>query len=159
MTKSSIGLDIGSHSIKLVELRHTVKGVFFTHFAVKDLPPEAGEEGGRDVIAEKIRELFREQKIKTQKVTIGAGGAQVAIRRISLPVMPKKELKEAVRWEARKFVSFAPEKFIVDFQVLGEIVKDGARKFDLMVAAAEREFIETSWPLLKKQDLKLRVWV
>jgi len=109
MTKSSIGLDIGSHSIKLVDLRYTLKGVFLTNFAVKDLPPEAGEEGGRNVIVEKIKELLHEENISARKVIIGVSGLQIAIRRISLPSMPKKELKKAVRWEARKLIEFEDE--------------------------------------------------
>lgn len=154
MTKSSIGLDIGSHSIKLVELRHTIKGVFLANFAVKDLPPEAGEEGGRDVIVEKIKEILREENISARKVIIGVSGPQVAIRRAGFPSMPKKELKEAVRLEARKFIPFPLEKAIVDFQLLGEIVEEGARNLDLMVAVAEREFIENQLDIIKEAGLK-----
>jgi len=147
---NSIGLDIGSHSIKLVELRHAAKGVFLTNFAVKELPPEQGA----GVIEEKIKELLHEENIKARKVTIGVSGPQVAIRRASFPSMPKKELKEAVRWEAGKFISFPPEKIIVDFQLLGEIVEEGARKLDLMVAAVEREFIENQLAIIKEAGLR-----
>ena len=151
---NSIGLDIGSHSIKLVELRHTIKGVFLTNFAVKDLPPEAGGQGAIGVIGGKIKELLHEENIKARKVTIGVSGPQIAMRRISLPSMPKKELKEAVRWEARKVISFPPEKAIVDFQFLGEIVEEGARKLDFMVAVAEKEFIENQLVIIKEAGLK-----
>jgi len=147
---NSIGLDIGSHSIKLVELRHTAKGVFLINSVVKELPPNPSA----DVVAESIKELVHEENIKARKVTIGVSGPQVAIRRISLPVMPKKELKKAVTWEARKFISFSPEKAIVDFQILGEIVEDGARKLDLMVAVAEREFMENQLAIIKEAGLK-----
>ncbi len=150
MTKSSIGLDIGSHSIKMVELRHTPKGVFLTNFAVKELPSEPGA----DVIAEKIKELFREKNIKARKVTIGVSGSQVAIRHISLPSMPKKELKEAVRWEARKFISFPPERAIVEFQLLGEAVEEGVKKLDLMVAVADGDLIESQLALIKGAGLE-----
>jgi type IV pilus assembly protein PilM len=150
----SIGLDIGTHSIKVVELKHTPKGVFLTNFAVKELPLEArGEEMGADVTAEKIKELFHEKNIKVQKVTIGVSGAQVAIRRISLPSMPKKDLHEAVRWEARKFISFPPEKAIVEFQVLGEVIEEGVKKLDLLLVAAEGEFIENQLSAIRETGL------
>jgi len=150
----SIGLDIGTHSIKVVELKHTPKGVFLTNFAVKELPLEArGEEMGADVIAESIKELLYEKNIKVQKVTIGVSGAQVAIRRISLPSMPKKDLHEAVRWEARKFISFPPEKAIVEFQVLGEVIEEGVKKLDLLLVAAEGEFIENQLSAVRETGL------
>jgi type IV pilus assembly protein PilM len=149
-TQTSIGLDIGTHSIKVVELRHTRKTLFLINFAAKELPPEArGEKRSESAIAEKIKELFHENNIKPQKVTIGVSGAQVAIRRISLPPMPKGEVKEAVRWEARKFISFPPERAILDFQLLGEVVEEGARKLDLIVAVAEGEFIEDQLAVIK----------
>jgi type IV pilus assembly protein PilM len=147
--QTSIGLDIGTHSIKLVGLRHTRKALFLTNFAVKELPAKPSA----DVIAEKIRELFREKNIKARKVTIGVSGAQVAIRRISLPFMPKKELKEAVKWEARKFISFPPEKAVVDFQLLGETVEEGVKKLDLIVAVGEGEFIENHLAFIKAAGL------
>ena len=155
MSKTSIGLDIGSHSIKMVELKHSSKGVFLTNFAVKELPLQArGEKKSAGVIAQEVKKLFDEQNVKPRKVTVGASGSQVAVRRINLPLMPKKELKEAARWEARKFVPFPLEKTIVGFQVLGEIAQAGARKLDLMVAAAEGGFIENQLAIVKQAGLE-----
>jgi len=150
LTKTSIGLDIGSHSIKMVELKLAPKSVFMTNFAVKELPPESSS----GVIAENIKALFQEKNIKAQKVTLEISGAQVAIRHIRLPSMPKKELKEAVRWEAGKFISFSPEKAIVEFQLLGEVVEEGVKKLDLMVAAAEGNFIEEQLSVIKEAGLE-----
>jgi type IV pilus assembly protein PilM len=147
---NSIGLDIGTHSIKLVELRQTNKGVFISNFAVKELPLEANT----GVITEKLKELFREENIKPRKVTIGVSGSQVAIRRISVPFMPKKELREAARWEAGKLISFPLEKAVVDFQISGEIAEEGTKKLDLMVAAAQREFIENQLAVIKVAGLR-----
>jgi len=147
---NSIGLDIGTHSIKVVEVKHTPKGVFLTNFAVKELSSKPGA----DAIAEKIKEIFLEKNIKARKVTIGVSGSQVVIRHISLPSMPKKELKEAVRWEARKFISFPPERAIVEFQLLGEAVEEGVKKLDLMVTVAYRDFIESQLVLIKGAGLE-----
>lgn len=147
---NSIGLDIGTHSIKLVELKQTTKGVFITNSAVKELPLEASA----GVITEKVKELFREENIKPRKVTIGVSGSQVAIKRISVPFMPKKELREAVRWEAGKLISFPLEKAVVDFQLSGEIAEKGTKKLDLIVAAAEREFIENQLAVIKDAGLR-----
>lgn len=153
--KTNIALDIGSHSIKLVEVKYTPKGVFLTNFSVEELGPEAREaKSNAFAIAERIKELFLNQNIKTRRVTIGVSGPQVAIRHFALPSMPEHELKEAVKWEVRKFISFPVETAIIDFQILGETIEDGARKLDLMVAAAEAQFIETQLALIKAAGLK-----
>jgi len=153
-SKTSIGLDIGTHSIKLVQLRHTPRGAFLINFALKEVPLEArGREMSANVIAESIKELFLKENIRSQRVTIGVSGPQVAIRRISLPSMPKQELQEAVRWESRKFISFPMEEAMVDFQPLGEIVEEGRKKLDLLVVVAEGEFIENQITLIKEAGL------
>ncbi|MBL7176170.1 MAG: type IV pilus assembly protein PilM [Desulfobacteraceae bacterium] len=152
---NSIGLDIGNHSIKVVELRHTPEAVFMTNFAVKELPLDArGDKRSAGVIAEMIKELFQEENIRPKKVTIGVSGSQVAIRHISLPYMPKKEIKEAVRWEARKLISFPLEKAIVEFQLLGEVIEEGVKKLDLMVAVADGDLIESQLALIKGAGLE-----
>ncbi len=153
--KTNIGLDIGSHSIKLVEVRYTPKGVFLANSSVKELGLETrGVRSDVFAIAEKIKELFFDQNIKARKVTIGVSGPQVAIRHFTLPSMPEDELKEAVRWEVRKFISFPVERAIVGYQILGETIEDGAKKLDLMVAAAEAQFIENQLDVIKNAGLK-----
>lgn len=154
-TQTSIGLDIGSHSIKVVELRETIQGTSLINFAAKELPPRTeGEEIDRSLVAKTIKELFQEEKVETNKVALAVGGPHVVIRRITLPIMPQKELKEAVRWEARKFISFPIEKAIVDFDVLGEVIEEGLRKLDLMVGAIEPEAVQEQLAIIKAADLK-----
>ena len=97
---NSIGLDIGTHSIKLVELRHTTNGVFLNNFAVKELPLQpSGEESAGGVIAEKIKELFQEKNIKGKKVTIGIhwnkGMITFSMKNIRTYTSPMKERKNA----------------------------------------------------------------
>ena len=153
--KTSIGLDIGSHSIKVVGLRKSGQGVSLINFAAKELPPRTeGEEVDRSLIARTIKELFQEEKIEINKVFLAVGGPQVVIKRITLPVMPQKELKEAVRWEARKFISFPIEKAILDFDVLGEVMEEGIRKLDVMVGAMEHEAAEEQLAIIKEAGLK-----
>jgi Tfp pilus assembly PilM family ATPase len=59
----TIGLDIGSHSIKLVGLKITSRGRVLTHFGVKEIP-QASDKEDWDFIAEIIKALFREVGLK-----------------------------------------------------------------------------------------------
>ena len=150
-TKTSIGLDIGSHSIKMVEVKLSPASSFMTNFSIKKLPHEPSS----DIIAENIKELFQEKNIKAKNVTIGVSGANVAIRHLRLPAMPKSELKEAVRWETKKLISFPPDKAIIEFQILGDIIEEEINKLDLLVTAVDANFIKDQLSVFKNADLKI----
>ncbi|MDY6863944.1 MAG: type IV pilus assembly protein PilM [Thermodesulfobacteriota bacterium] len=151
----SIGLDIGSHSVKLVEVKKTSKEIFFTNCAVKDLPLESkGEKSSVSLIAGTVKELFKENNIRPGKATLVVSGPQTAVRYISVPLMPKHELKEAVKWQAKKHIPFPIDTAVVDFQLAGEIIEEGTKKFGIIVAAAERNLIENQLTVMKEAGLK-----
>jgi Tfp pilus assembly PilM family ATPase/Tfp pilus assembly protein PilN len=93
-----IGLDIGSHSIKLVGLKMTSKGPFLTCLGMKEIPPNKDKEDV-NAFSEILNALVEEVGLRTKKVNLVVSGSGVQIKRISVPSLPKAELKEAVRWE------------------------------------------------------------
>ena len=97
----TIGLDIGSHSIKLVGLEMTSKGPFLGHAGIKEIPYGEQREDPT-FVSEAIKALFREVGLKPGKVNLTVSDPSIHIRRITLPSMPKSELREAVGWEMKK---------------------------------------------------------
>ncbi len=69
--KNAVGLDIGSSSIKVCQLKENKKGVQLVSFGMIQLPPEAIVDGAlmnSTAIVDAIRELFQSQKIKHKQV-------------------------------------------------------------------------------------------
>ena len=62
-----IGLDFGSHSIKLVGLKRTSKGPFLTHLGIKEIPYGSDKEDA-NTVSEALRTLVSEVNLKTKKV-------------------------------------------------------------------------------------------
>ena len=92
-----VGLDVGSHAIKLVELEQTPAGLRVLKTLVQDLPRSASGQG-----VDRVGWLQSALKEFPSKALAAAiGGPDVAIRRIHLPLMSAKELPEAVRWQAK----------------------------------------------------------
>jgi len=118
-----IGLDIGSHSIKLVGLKMTPKGPFLTCIGMKEIPPGRDKEDV-NIISETLKALFKEVGLKTKQVRLAVSGSGVHIQRISIPALPKGELKEAVRWEIKDHLPFPVETAQIDFHILDEYVED-----------------------------------
>jgi type IV pilus assembly protein PilM len=137
----TIGLDIGSHSIKLVGLKMTSKGAFLTHLGIKEIPP-GHEEEHAGYLSEVLKGLLKEVGIKKGKAKVTVSGSGVNIKRISIPDMPKAEMKEAVRWAIKEQLPFPVETAQIDFHILGEVIEDKVKKLDLMAVACPNHLIE-----------------
>ena len=149
----TIGLDIGSHSIKLVGLRTTSKGPFLTHAGIKEIPYGVDKD---DVgaISEILKTLVSEVGLETKKVNVTVSGTGVNISRIVVPSMPKAELKEAVRWEVKGRLPFPIETARIDFHILNEFVEDGAKKLDMIAVACPNTLIDRTISIIRAVGLQ-----
>jgi type IV pilus assembly protein PilM len=149
----TIALDIGSHSIKLVGLRMTSKGPFLTHLGIKEIP-YGSEREDPTFISETIKALYREAGLRPGKVNLTVSSASIHIRRISLPSMPKAELREAVPWEMKGHLPFPVDSAKIDFLILGESAEKDQKKLDLIAVACPAHLIERSLAIAKSAGLK-----
>ena len=149
----TIGLDIGSHSIKLVGLKMTSKGPFLTCVGMKEIPPNKDKEDVNPV-AETLKSLLSEVGLKTKKVNLVVSGSGVQIKRISVPSLPKAELKEAVRWEIKDHLPFPVETAQIDFHILNEYVEDNVKKLALITVACPKHLIDRTLSIAKGAGLQ-----
>ena len=149
----TIGLDIGSHSIKLIGLKMTSQGPILTHAGIKKIP--YGAEGeDLNLISETVKSLYKEIGLKPGKVRLTVSGSGVIIRRISIPSMPKTELKEAIRWEIKDQLPFPVESAKIDFNILDEFVEDNVQKLSLIVVACPDNLIDRTLAIAKGSGLQ-----
>ena len=149
----TIGLDIGSHSIKLIGLKMTSTGPFLTRVGIKEIPPGSDRENA-SYLSEVVKALLREVGIKPGNVRLTVSGSGVNIQRIRVPFMPKAELKEAVRWEIKGHLPFPVETAQIDFHILGEFVEEGVKKLDLIVVACPYHLIDRTLSIAEGAGLQ-----
>src|SRR4030042_1902881 len=137
----TIGLDIGSHSIKLGGLKKTSKGHFLTCFGMKKIPQGICKEDISS-ISILLKDLFEEVGIKTKKVSLTVSGSGIHIRRMTMPSIPKKELIKALPWEIKEHLPFPVETARMQYHILGEFVQDGAKKLDLLTVACPNALVD-----------------
>jgi type IV pilus assembly protein PilM len=148
-----IGLDIGSHSIKLVGLKMTSKGPFLTCVGMKEIPPGSGKED-INTFSEILKALVEEVGLKTKKVNLAVSGSGVQIKRISLPSLPKAELKEAVRWEIKDSLPYPVETAQIDFHILNEYVEDNIKKLDMIAVACPKHLIDRTLSVAERAGFR-----
>ena len=149
----TIGLDIGSHSIKLIGLKMTSKGPFLTRVGMKEIPPGTDKEDV-DKLSQILKALLEEVGLKTKKVNLTVSGSGVQIKRISVPSLPKAELKEAVRWEIKDHLPFPVETAQIDFHILNEYVEDNVKKLDLITVACPKHLIDRTLSIAEGAGLQ-----
>jgi type IV pilus assembly protein PilM len=144
-SKSIVGLDIGSSSVKAVELSIKGKNKDFelSHMGVATLPPEAIVQGAflnSSAIVDAIREAIDSAKIKTKNVAAAVSGHSVIVKKVSLPSMTREELDEQIRWEAEQYIPFDVNEVNLDFQILDSSVTEG--QMDVLLVAAKKDLID-----------------
>ncbi len=155
-SKSIVGLDIGSSSVKAVELNRKSRSKEFelTHLGVAPLPPEAIVQGAflnQSAIVDSIREAIDKAKIKTKQVAAAVSGHSVIVKKVPLPSMTRDELEEQIRWEAEQYIPFDVNEVNLDFQILD--AEGGEGQMEVLLAAAKKDLIDDYVQVIKEAGL------
>jgi type IV pilus assembly protein PilM len=143
-SKLSVGLDIGSGSIKVCQLRPSKRGSYqLSAFGMVQLPPEAIVDGAlmnSTAVVDGIQELFTSQKIKHREVATSVSGHSVIIKKINLPQMSPEELEESIQWEAEQYIPFDINDVNIDVQILNT-ESTQAGQMDVLLVAAKKDMV------------------
>lgn len=122
-SKSSyLGIDIGTSSIKVIELSN-FKGRprLVTYGFIEKKPGEVenlvDDATGTAAI---INEICAKSKTSSKKVIAALPNFSVFTSILNLPNLPKKELASAVSWEAKKIIPMPLEEIILDWKIIEE---------------------------------------
>ena len=144
--KGLVGLDIGSNSIKAIELNPKKKEDSYLYEVKKIgyelLPRDAIVEGtiiDSSAVVEKIKMIFDENKISNKNVAIAVSGNSVIIKKISLPDMETEELAESIIWEAKHNIPYPYEETDVDYAILKPSPGAAEKNLDILLVAAKKD--------------------
>ena len=140
--KNCLGLDIGSSSVKVCELRSKKDELYLEAFDYEDLPPETivdGELMNATAVSESVSELLDRNSISRKPTALSVSGNTVIIKKITLPLMTQEELEESIQWEAEQFIPYDIEEVFIGFEVLAPKTEQG--QMDVVLVAAKKEMI------------------
>lgn len=149
-----IGLDIGSSSVKVCQLKETKRGFQLQSFGMIPLPPEAIVDGSimnATAVVDAIRELVASQRIKAKEAAVSVSGHSVILRKINLPVMTREELDESIQWEAEQYIPFDINDVHIDVAILNEHNDQG--QMDVLLVAAKRDMINDYTNVVREAGL------
>ena len=118
--KNLVGLDIGSSSVKAVELNKKGNALQLVNLGFENLQPDTIVDGQimeLNNVANVITSIFTEHQIKTARVAAGVSGHSVIVKNIVLPQMSEDELQESFSWHAEEHIPFDISDVNLDYQV------------------------------------------
>lgn len=145
-TKKLVGLDIGSHSIKLAEIESTAKGHVLNRFRQIPVPPGTIVDGiveDPSMLAATLRELFKNSGCKGKGIVTSLSGSSVIVKKVSLAQMEEADLRGLIHDEAGKYLPFDNMDDVnYDFQILGDN-EFNPNQMDVIIVAAKKSDVHS----------------
>jgi len=151
-----VGVDIGSHSVKVCELKKTDKGYHVLSLGSAVLPEGAVDDGTLnepEAVGAVISDLFKNLKIKNKKVGFSISGYSVIVKKVNLAVMEEDKLEEHIMLEAEQYIPFDISDVYLDYQDLKTNTEDSDRT-DVMLVAAKKEIVDDYLDMLRSHNLQ-----
>jgi len=138
--KSLVGLDIGSSSVKAVELQGKPGNIALKSIGFEALQPDTVVDGQimeLNDVSNIVANIFSTQKIKTERVAAGVSGSSVIVKNIIVPQMSREELEESIDWHAEEHIPFDITDVSLDYQ----IIDSTPDSLHVLMAACKRDFV------------------
>ncbi len=153
--KKTIGLDIGDHSIKLVQLERKHDTVRLINYAIQEIFPEGQEydpeKDTRFLYVTALSDVFKRLKIDPKRVKdcfTSIGGESVSVKQIQTISLTADELESSLHIEARKHLPIGSSDIVLDYQILAEDEEQG--KIDVLLVITNRKHYQKHISLLQE---------
>ena len=139
------GIDIGSSSIKLIELQEKKGKLELLKCAVNTI-------SGEDVKTS-LKDLLAISKLSSKRVNVSLSGPSVIVRYIEMPPMKKEELRSAIKFEGGKYIPFGINEAILDCAILDKSHSGNANR--VLLVAAKKDRVNNYMEILKEMGMDI----
>jgi type IV pilus assembly protein PilM len=153
--KSTVGLDIGSNSIKLVKLDHGKDGYSVSSIGIRELPHDAivGDEiRDREAVIFNIQSLIDQTDPKIRDVVVSVSGHSVITDRFTIDKKTGPEAEQAILFETEQRAPFDVDDVSLDYHVIK--TDDDINKMDVLLVAARKEYLRMYLDLIEDCGLR-----
>ena len=146
--KDVVGIDIGTRTLKCVQLKKNGHKTTVVGYGQMDIPENYITEGviaEPEKLAQQIKDFIDQKiigKITAKRVYASLPESKVFTRTISLPRSSEKDVAEAVNWDASQTVPMAMSDLYVDWQVIDNENND-SDLFEVLYAAAPKAIVNS----------------
>ena len=146
----SVGIDIGSKSLKILELEGSGNKLKMNFFQNLEIPFGSDNTSSPDLLVEPIKSIFQQYHLEQDNIVLSIPTQDCILREITVDFKEEEHIRHTIKFEAEKHLqAYDIEDVIVDYRKLQAINE----KSRLFVAAVPKKIIEQRLNLLKKCNL------
>jgi len=114
-----------------------------------------GGENKEAAILKSLQAFLADNNLRNKKAVLNPALDEIYLKRLSVPVMARQELAQAIKWQIKDELPFDINKAVMDFAVVGETVSpEGAKAAEVICAAVPEEKIRQQVLLLRQAGLE-----
>lgn len=156
----SVGLDIGTKSIKVVELSRegkdwALRSAGAVGYSGPMIDASFSDEKAVGEVAAVIKKLFKDAKVSSRDVSISLPETQVFTRVMQFPLLTDAEIASAVKWEAEEYIPIPIKDAIIEHQVIERMENANPPQVLVLLVAVLRGLVENYVNVCSKAGLNV----
>lgn len=154
--KNLLGLDIGSQSIKMVDIEKTRSGYQLKALGLGLIPAECIVDKDimdSETVVDTVKNLRENLKVRARGSATAISGHSVIVKKAELPLMSEGELRQTLPIEAEQYIPFDINDVYLDTFILGESI-ERTDMMDVLFVAAKRELVDEYASAVRNAGLK-----
>lgn len=162
-TNNCVGVDVGTASVKVVELERGSTGPRLATYGLIELASDVVRNNSADmqkIVATAINEIAKQAQVQSKNAVSSLPGFSVFTSLIDLPKMTDKELSQAIKYEAKRYVPIPLDNMVLDWKVIN--VRDvttkeglGSTSMQVLLTAAPKALVDRYVGIFRGTTLKL----
>lgn len=158
--RNPIGVDIGSHSVKVCQLRQATDMFELEKFGIAEIYPD-GEQPNDPIERQRmqvdaLKRALEDGKIRARHSISAVSGESIIVRYLQLPEMPDEELKDALEYGAEEYIPFQLSEVIIDSIVLGKVTVNDRPNMDVLLVSAKKDLVHAHEAIIRAAGLEPR---
>lgn len=158
---NAIGIDIGSNSVKAVELVKKGNEFFLKSYAMQPIGTseiDMKETIAIEVTAEVVKKTWESLKTKNRNVAFAINQTSVFTRVLEMPQMSDVELASSINWEAESYIPLPLNQVRFEWQVMRRFDDaSGQKRMEVLLIAVPRAIIDNYYKLTEMVNLDLKI--
>lgn len=158
--RNSLGIDISSVAIKLIELSNSGAHYKVESYAITPFFQATTSDSiltNTNAISDAVKTAISNSKTKLKKATIAVPGSTVITKTISIPSsLTDTEMEEQIMIEADQYIPYSLDEVNFDFEVQG-VSKNNPEILDVLLVISRREIVNYRVNALMRAGLKTSI--
>ena len=151
-----IALDIGSDSVKMLQLAEDAGQVLVAACGRRKLPSDVQDpQRRRELTVSAVREMLSTAPFRGRRVVTALPCSQLSIKNVRMPHLPAHELREAIRWEAEERFNFPVSPDRLKYLHAGQIRQGTDTQDEIIMIAATEETVKSHLAMVAEMGLRL----